>query len=265
MNAPTTSFLSVMQWNWPDRLRAAGVHLILSLVLAIIVGALVFGVWFPWPYRELAGGRELFFLVITVDVVMGPLLTLAIFDRSKGWPHLRRDLALIGLMQLAALIYGVYVVAQARPVYLVYEIDRFRAVTMADIDPKMLTEATPELQSLPLTGPKVIAAVKPAEQAAFMRSFDLGMSGIDLGLQPATWRPYDTYRQSALKKAQPLAQLLERFKEKPEGRTLQEAAAAANVPVAELRALPLVSRKEFWTVLLDSKGTPVSYARVDSF
>ena len=75
---------------WRDRLKASGIHLILSLVVAALSALLVFGIWYPYPYREISGGRELFLLVVTVDVILGPLITLAIFDRSKGWPVLRR-------------------------------------------------------------------------------------------------------------------------------------------------------------------------------
>ena len=45
---------------WKDKLRAAGIHLGLSLLVAALAAALVFGVWYPYPYREISGGRALF-------------------------------------------------------------------------------------------------------------------------------------------------------------------------------------------------------------
>ena len=55
------------------RFRAAAIvssiHLIFSLVVAFLAGVLVFGLWYPFPYRELSGGRELFLLIVSVDVV----------------------------------------------------------------------------------------------------------------------------------------------------------------------------------------------------
>ena len=44
---------------------------------------LVFAVWYPYPYREISGGRDLFLLVVAVDVVLGPLITFAVFNRAK--------------------------------------------------------------------------------------------------------------------------------------------------------------------------------------
>ena len=88
------------------RSRAAGWHLLISAAVAALAAALVFGLWYPGAYRHLSGGRGLFILVVTVDVILGPLLTFAVFNLKKGWPHLRRDLAIIGVIQLAGLAYG---------------------------------------------------------------------------------------------------------------------------------------------------------------
>ena len=68
--------------NWKERLRASGIHFGISLCIAALAAALVFGLWYPYPYREISGGRELFFLLAAVDVIMGPLITLAIFNRQ---------------------------------------------------------------------------------------------------------------------------------------------------------------------------------------
>ena len=66
----------------------------ISLGLAARAATLVFGVWYPYPYREVSGGRSLFWMVVSIDVVMGPLLTLAVFNRSKPINALRLDLAI---------------------------------------------------------------------------------------------------------------------------------------------------------------------------
>jgi hypothetical protein len=50
-----------------------------------VAAALVFGVWYPYPYREISGGRELFLIVVTVDVIWGHCITLAVFNRTKPW------------------------------------------------------------------------------------------------------------------------------------------------------------------------------------
>ena len=74
--------------SWKHRLRASTIHLAISLLIASLAALLVFGWWYPYPYRELSGGRELFTLVVAVDVVLGPLITLVIFNTTKMRSHL---------------------------------------------------------------------------------------------------------------------------------------------------------------------------------
>ena len=76
-------------FDWRSRLRAAGIHLVLSCLVAAFGALLVFAVWYPFPYRELSGGRDLFVLLVSVDVVIGPLITFAVFNRAKPAQQLR--------------------------------------------------------------------------------------------------------------------------------------------------------------------------------
>jgi hypothetical protein len=82
--------------------------------------------------------RTQFLIVVTVDVILGPLITLAVFNRAKPWTELRRDLVIVALIQLSALGYGLWTVFVARPVHLVFEYDRFRVVHAVEVPPEML-------------------------------------------------------------------------------------------------------------------------------
>ncbi|HYI06323.1 MAG TPA: hypothetical protein VD858_15630, partial [Reyranella sp.] len=127
-SGPRPPTIAPMQTSFDLRRRAfaAGVHLLISAVVAILAAVLVFGLWYPGAYRLLAGGRDLFLLVTAVDVIIGPLLTFAVFNLAKPRKELRRDLAVIGALQLAALFYGMVTVYEARPIAMVFEVDRFR-------------------------------------------------------------------------------------------------------------------------------------------
>jgi hypothetical protein len=116
-----------------QRLRAAVIHLLLSAAVAALAALLVFAVWYPMPYRQISGGRDLFLLVVAVDVAIGPLITLAVFDRRKPRAELVRDMAVVAAMQLAALAYGLHTVAQARPAVVALEVDRLRVVRAIDL------------------------------------------------------------------------------------------------------------------------------------
>src|SRR4051812_39853954 len=95
------------------RIRAATLHLALSAAIAAAVFLPIYFFWYPDVLFSKAGGRDLFFLILGVDVTIGPLITFVIFvPRKKG---LAFDLAVIAILQTAALAYGVYVLFESRP------------------------------------------------------------------------------------------------------------------------------------------------------
>jgi hypothetical protein len=246
------------------RLNACAWHLLASLLLALAASALVFGVWYPSPYAQVAGGTALFFILISVDVVMGPALTAVAASPTKPLAAFRRDLAVIVVLQLVALGYGLYSMALARPVHLVFEIDRFRVVVAADIEPAALAEAPAALRTLPWFGPGLIAAVKPTDPNEQLKSIDLGMSGIDLSMVPRNWRDYASQAPAAWAHAKPVSALRDRRPAlTPE---LQALAGRAGQPVEALRYLPLVSRHAIWaTVLAEPGARVIGHLAVDGF
>ena len=239
-------------------------HLVLSVLVASLVAWLVFGLWYPAPFDVVAGGTGLFFLIVSVDVCLGPALTAVIAAPGKPQAEFRRDLLIIVLVQLAGLGYGLYSLSLARPVVLAYEIDRFRVVTAVDVDDKSLADAPPELRSLSWTGPRVIAAVKPTDPTEQLRSIELGLAGVDLSAVPRNWRPYDGHRAEAWRAARPIDVLLGKY---PGLRGAVEGLAAARAkPLGELRFMPLLSRRVSWSVILAAPdASVVGYVPVDAF
>lgn len=249
---------------WRDKFRASGIHLSLSLAVAALAALLVFGLWYPYPYREISGGRELFLLVVAVDVVLGPLITFVIFNRRKPLKELKRDLAFVVLIQLAALGYGLWTVFIARPVHLVFEVDRFRAVHAVDIDADLLNKTPAGIEGLPLFGPTLLA-VRPFKDAK--ESFDLtvgALAGADLGARPDLWKPYPAAKAEVIAASKPVAQLKTRFAK--QAAEIDEVLRAAGRKAETTAYLPMVGRKSFWTVLVDPvTAEVVGFIPLDSF
>jgi hypothetical protein len=248
----------------PSRTRAAGIHLLISALIAALAAALVFGVWYPGIYRVLAGGRDLFLLVTAVDVVLGPLLTFSVFNLKKGWPHLRRDLAIIGMIQLAALLYGLSAVYGARPIATVFEVDRFKVVTAAQVYLPELPKAPVAYQSLPLTGPWLLGTRKPlagdeSNDALFMAV----RSGIDRAQRPLFWISYAESLPQVLAHARPASLLLQ--KRPNVAADLRVALQALKLTEAEAKFLPIMGRGGDWVVLINPQGELVHYVQVDGF
>lgn len=206
----------------------------------------------------------MFWLLVAVDTVIGPVLTLVVASPTKQRGELKRDLAVIGLLQLAALCYGLYTIALARPVHLVFEIDRFRVVSAADIEAERLVDAPAELRGLSWTGPTLIAAVKPEDPGELMRATELGLAGIDLSMNPKNWRDYAPHASQAWSRAGRASLLAAKYPEM--AMPLNEIAQRAGVRLDDLRFLPLASRRASWSVLLDDGGKRVvGYLPVDGF
>jgi hypothetical protein len=250
--------------NWKDRLQAFGVHLGLSVLVAALAALLVFGLWYPHPYREISGGTHLFWIVVTVDVILGPLITLAVFNRGKTRVVLLRDLGTVAAIQVAALIYGLWVVSAARPVHLVYEFDRFSVVHAIDVPPELVGLAPSDVQPLPLTGPTMLA-VRPfkSEQEKFEATM-MALQGLSLGARADLWQPYAEARERVLAAARPVAELRQRFSQQVDRVTA--AVSQTGAAEAELRWLPLAARTAFWTVLIDARTAEVrGFVPLDSF
>lgn len=193
-----------------DRWKAFGIHLSISALIAATVVVLVAWLWYPQPYFAAMGGQTLLRLVIGVDVVVGPIITLLIFDPKK--PRLKYDLAAIAVVQLAALAYGGYVMFEARPVYSVFLDGRFYTVPAHSVDADSRARAAPEFRTLPLTGPRVVALVAANPQEAAMLSVAAAMGGPDLTDLPHLYVPYGQAAAKAASVARPLVSLAQRGK-----------------------------------------------------
>jgi hypothetical protein len=252
------------QVNLPLRLKAACIHFLLSLLIALGAAALVFGLWYPWPYRVISGGQQLFYLVVAVDVVLGPALTFAVFNLKKGWPHLRRDLVVIAALQIAALVYGLHTVYVARPVVVAFEVDRFKVVSYNDVLHSELESALPEFRTLSLTGPKLVGTRTTAAGEDKLKSIELSLQGYDIGARPSYWQAYEKSAPDILKRSRPVTSLLERYPDR--ATDLQNAITETGKQGSELRFLPVMGRADNWVVLLDaSNAQPLGFAEADGF
>jgi hypothetical protein len=264
LTAHHTNMKSSVPAFWQDRIKASAIHLSLSMGVAVLAALLVFGIWYPYPYRDISGGRDLFMLVVSVDVVLGPLITLAIFDRRKPWAELRRDLFVVVILQVSALGYGLWTVAMARPVHLVFEIDRFRVVHAVDVPHEMVLQTPVGLTALPYTGPTVLGLRPFTNEGERMDATIAALQGLSLSFRPDLWQTYDASRKDVLRVAKPVSQLKARF---PDQVAAISAALASKSEVADAaQYVPLAGRKDFWTVLVDGRnGDILGFLPLDSF
>jgi len=238
--------------------------LVLSAIVAALSAGAVFGLMYPSPYRALLGVASIFLLVLVVDLVCGPMLTLILADPEKSRRERWLDFGLIGMIQLVALIYGLHSVWAARPVVLAFEVDRLVVVTANEIDVGELPKAPPGMRTLPTIGAMQVGVRYPLNSDEMLDSLDKEMTGLSPAMRPGWWTPWEQQITAMNARAKPLTELIARRPQ--DAQTLRDAAKAAEAEPNNLRYLPLTSnRSKEWVALLDSQMTMVGWAPVDGF
>lgn len=113
------------------KLKAAAVSLAVFLLFATLMVWVTYYFWFPDYLFWTDGGMQGLRLVLAVDFVLGPVLALVFFHPEKSRGKLLFDIAVIGCIQLSAMVWGAYQVYSQRPVAVVYGAQRFISVAPA--------------------------------------------------------------------------------------------------------------------------------------
>ncbi len=248
-------------------------HLALSALLAVCIAGIVFTAWFPEHFRMLAGGHKLFWTVVAVDVVCGPLLTLMLYKPTKTKLALAVDITLIAAIQLAALGYGLFTLASARPIAVVFEVDRFRVVSHADVPEADLRYLPTWASRWSLERPRTVGLKMPLTVDERIQNFDAALQGVEVGQRPQYWQDYQFSVDAVKARAQPIkilhharadqADLLDRAIKQ----ALNDHQIGETLNAEEFLWVPLVTRSTLeWVVILDPVTLRIrAYAPLDGF
>ena len=116
-----------------NRFIAFSTHFLLSLVIFSVFILTLLYLWYPEPFFTASGGWQGLKIVALIDLILGPVLTFIIFNKNKAYKELRNDIIIIVVLQMSALMWGVYTVHAQRPVAVVYWDSMFYTVSAADI------------------------------------------------------------------------------------------------------------------------------------
>lgn len=191
-----------------SRWKASLIHLTISAVIATAVLALMLLIWYPYPLFAAVGGQQVLMILLGVDVTLGPLVTLIIFNAGKSRKALGFDLSVIAILQVTALVYGMSVVFHARPVFVVFSKDSFDLVTANMLNEEDIAKArNPDYRSLPLTGPVYVYSEMPTDIKEKNEVVLSAFSGKDLPQYPQFYLPYDEHGAVAGLVAKSVAEL----------------------------------------------------------
>ena len=151
-------------------------------------------------------------MMLMIDVIIGPVLGLLVYKDGKK--TLKFDLTVIILIQLSALCYGVYTIAQGRPVWIVYSVDRFELVKNNEIIDENLQKAWPEYQYPSWLGPQFIAMQLSLDREQRSKEmFDEVFSGVSLAQHPERYGKLSTVKAQIQQRAKKL-DLLDQYNDR---------------------------------------------------
>lgn len=117
----------------PDtRYQAFKIHLISSFVLFLILTAVLYFLWYPDYLFWTAGGLRGVFILMGVDLTIGPLLTLLVY--KKGKPGMLFDMGAIVVLQLVCVIGGMATLGYSKPLAVVYSAGTYHSPAKTDFE-----------------------------------------------------------------------------------------------------------------------------------
>lgn len=238
-----------------SRLKAFMIHLTGSLILASCALALVFLVWYPSPLDQALGVTHIFLLMLGIDVIVGPILTLLIYKTDLRL--LKFDLTVIIIVQLAVFSYGIYTVAKGRPAWLVFSTDQFYLVRTTDVDTDNATKAQSIYRHASWFGPQWVAVILPTDrkQRSQLVSATL-QAGSGLFTSPNLYGSLDKAETKIKMKSHPLTELSQYNRSNSISTTLAKWKTATTW-------MPLWSDPKGMTVLLDKNNHVVSIVQLN--
>ena len=232
-------------------------HLLISMTVVGAVLAIIFFVWYPAPYFTIGGAGDVVKILIGVDLILGPALTLLLYRPGKRGVMV--DLGVIAAIQLTALVYGTVTIFQQRPYYAVFAVDRFEVLSRQDI---MASGELPAFAEKPLRGPAYAIARLPADPATRNRIFEeVVFEGLpDIDKRPEFWGPYDAAADEVLARSRPLTA----FSTADARLQAEISALRSQYADVELVQLPVMGRKGAMTLVMNpGTGRPVAALDAD--
>jgi hypothetical protein len=250
-----------LRFDWlsdTSRLRAFTNHLFVSLTVVSIVFAVVFFVWYPTPFFAAVGAWSIIRVLVAVDLVAGPLLTLIVFKPGKRL--LIVDVVFIAILQFSALLYGLTVLYQERPYFAVFAIDRFHVLSELDVSAEQREPF--EWIEKPVIGPLLASARLPKSIEEQQRLIDETVFGgaPDIEQRPSLWAPYAEDAGVAANAAYPLTLL----RDAGHSELIERTIARLGIAEADLGFFPMISSKNDACAIVDrTNGKLVSVLDIE--
>ena len=232
-----------------NRLKYLFIHFTFSLFIALIFAAFIKTQWYPAPLLKATGVLNIFMVVIAVQIVLWPLLSLLVYKENKK--SLRFDLITIVIVQLLFWMFSLYGLAQGRPAWIAYTLERFELVKVNEILTTDLENVNSDFKLPTWEGPQFVGTT--LSENAEVRSkhvLEEVMGGISIAQRPEQYVDISIFKDKLLKEQQNIEEL-NKYNEISK-------VDKALVPYPDAHGfLPLRAQQVDMVVLIDDSGTPL--------
>ncbi len=187
------------------KIKIALRNLYISQAVILIFLVLAYFVWFPHSFTELGGFYDTAWMLIFVDLVLGPLLVFLVYKENKK--HLKFDINVLLGIQLIAFVFGAYSLFLKHPAYAVFSIDRFTLTNVSNIYPQPSWSNL--LKQHFFSSPEFVVANLPINsQEQKLLTFDVVINGLpDIDSRPQYFTQFDQHIDSIMNKSIQIEQL----------------------------------------------------------
>lgn len=188
------------------RLKFFFSHLTISFLIALLVLGLVFFIWYPSSLATAVGVTKIFLMMLTIDVIVGPVLGLLVYKEGKK--TLKFDLGVIIALQISALCYGLYSIEQGRPAWLVFYADRFELIRKNDLLLENIDQAKKQFQQVSWAKPQFVAIKTITNTQQHQHDiFTEVMGGVSLAQKPERYVDFVQAKSHLQQRAKTLREL----------------------------------------------------------
>ena len=227
-----------------SRFKAFAIHFSISLLIFFFLLYFILVQWYPEPLFSTDGGWKVIRIIIGVDLILGPLLTLIVFKTGK--PGLKFDLTMIALVQVLALSWGVWTTYNERPAAVIYTLDFFTPVPAYQLAEQGITAK--ELKQFGDTWPILIYIDVPKEKLSEILSESM-QAKKPLYLLSKYYKKFGKEQAAVLKEN---SMNIEKYVEdKPELKKLYQRSLVTSTAKTNISYLALHSREKWVTVVFD--------------
>lgn len=192
--------------------------IILQIVISMLIAGIVFSFlltyWYPSDYLELLQLDRKIIISLLIFVIIGPFMSFLFLKPHKKKFSKNIDFCIILLFQFIILFILLQIAAVARPLVLVFEVDRLKVITYSDIPehylpyiPEWFSPWTFKSEKLPVMG---LSKLQTLEEK--IASVEQAFQGVDAGQDPRRWIILDErIKDNILSRARPVAVLIRKY------------------------------------------------------